>query len=241
MISLVLKVAHIPSLSQLCSRLFLSLELSDSSIPRLKLASGHKGGLGFTIKAKGKAGHSGYPDLGKNANNMLIRALAPLDEIRLPWSTKYGNTTLNIGTIQGGVAANVIAEDATATVSVRVATDDPVAIKTLIETAVLKASPEVEIAFTYGIAPVPIDHDIKGKSCSNKQKSGQLTKAGFETIVVNYGTDISSLKGSHRRYLYGPGSILVAHSDHEHVRISDLESAVAGYKVLITENLRRGN
>jgi acetylornithine deacetylase len=62
---------------------------------------------------------------------------------------------------------------------------------------------------------------------------------GFETVVVNYGTDIPGLKGDHKRYLYGPGSILVAHSDHEHVTISDLEAAVQGYKILITESLKQ--
>lgn len=62
---------------------------------------------------------------------------------------------------------------------------------------------------------------------------------GFETVVVNYGTDIPSLKGDHKRYLYGPGSILVAHSDHEHLKISELEAAVEGYKTLITASLER--
>ena len=60
----------------------------------------------------------------------------------------------------------------------------------------------------------------------------------METIVVNYGTDIPNLKGSHKRYLYGPGDILVAHSDHEHLKISDLETAVEGYKTLITASLK---
>ena len=129
----------------------------------LKLASGHKGVLGFTVRAKGKAGHSGYPELGKNANNILVKALAALDEIQLPWSEKYGNTTINLGRIEGGVAANVIAEDAFAIFSVRIATDDLDSIKEQVEQTVRKASPEVEIEFTYGMGPVPIDHDIKGE------------------------------------------------------------------------------
>lgn len=62
---------------------------------------------------------------------------------------------------------------------------------------------------------------------------------GFETIVVNYGTDIPNLKGSHKRYLYGPGDILVAHSDHEHLKISDLKTAVEGYKTLIKASLKQ--
>jgi acetylornithine deacetylase len=61
---------------------------------------------------------------------------------------------------------------------------------------------------------------------------------GFETAVMNYGTDIPALNGNHKRYLYGPGTILVAHSDHEHLKISDLEEAVEGYKVLILESLK---
>jgi acetylornithine deacetylase/succinyl-diaminopimelate desuccinylase-like protein len=61
------------------------------------------------------------------------------------------------------VAANVIAEDAFAIFSVRIATDDLDSIKELVEQTVKKASPEVEIDFTYGIGPVPIDHDIKGE------------------------------------------------------------------------------
>jgi acetylornithine deacetylase len=63
--------------------------------------------------------------------------------------------------------------------------------------------------------------------------------AGFDTVVVNYGTDIPNLDGKHKRYLYGPGSILVAHSDHEHLTAGDLEEAVEGYKKLMIALLDR--
>lgn len=129
----------------------------------LKLASGHKGSLGFTMNAKGKAGHSGYPELGKNAINLLVRALSALDVLELPWSEDYGNTTINFGTIEGGVAANVIAENATASVSVRIAAGSPETIQQLIEEAILKVSPEVELDFVHGRGRVAIDHDIAGK------------------------------------------------------------------------------
>ena len=55
---------------------------------------------------------------------------------------------------------------------------------------------------------------------------------------MNYGTDIPNLQGDHKRYLYGPGQILVAHSDHEHLNVSDLEVAVEGYKTLIEHSLQ---
>lgn len=86
-----------------------------------KLACGHKGGLFCSLTAKGVPGHSGYPWLGKSANEVTIRALAKLLDTDLGSSEDYGNTTVNIGRFEGGVAANVIPESAKAGLMVRVA------------------------------------------------------------------------------------------------------------------------
>ncbi|KAE9381364.1 Zn-dependent exopeptidase [Stipitochalara longipes BDJ] len=188
----------------------------------LKLASGHKGSSGLVIAAKGKAGHSGYPELGRNAIAMIVPALNELLKAELPWSEKYGNTTLNFGTIEGGVAANVIAEEARAGVSIRIADGTPADVEKVLLDAIKKAGQELDVTFIPGYGPIYIDSDVPG----------------FETIVVNYGTDIPHLKGDHKRYLYGPGTILMAHSDHEHLKISDLETAVKGYKALIEYSLK---
>lgn len=149
---------------------------------------------------------------------MLIPALAALQQIELPSSEKYGNSTLNIGQIQGGFAANVIAETAFAKIGIRIAGGDPNVVKGLVLKAVNNVDEELEIDF-YGGAygPVYIDSEVEG----------------FDTIIVNYGTDIPNLQGSHKRYLYGPGSILVAHSDHEHLKAGELLKAVDGYKKLV--------
>ncbi|CAK7209713.1 hypothetical protein SCUCBS95973_000533 [Sporothrix curviconia] len=190
---------------------------------RNQLARGHKGGLAFNLTAHGVAGHSSYPELGANAIDRLVRGLGALARVPLPWSNAFGNTTLNVGLIHGGVAINVIPELAVASVHVRVAASTPEAIQALIEEAVLAAEPTLRLDFSFGIGPVSTDYDVDG----------------FETIVLNYGTDIPGLAGSHKRYLYGPGDYLVTHSDHEHLSVSDLEQAVEGYKVLITEVLKR--
>jgi len=60
---------------------------------------------------------------------------------------------------------------------------------------------------------------------------------GFETITVNYGTDVPNLEADFTKYLYGPGTIFVAHSDHEALTVGDLELAVEGYKKLIRHAL----
>jgi acetylornithine deacetylase len=129
----------------------------------LKLASGHKGIMGLEIKAKGKAGHSGYPELGKSANSMLISALHALQNVELPWSEKYGNTTLNIGRIEGGVAANVIAEDAYAKISIRIADGTPAVVEKVILDTLQKTGEEFDVTFSQGYGPVDIDSDIEGK------------------------------------------------------------------------------
>ena len=173
----------------------------------LKLASGHKGIISVEIKAKGKAGHSGYPQLGKSANAMLIPALYALQNVELPWSEKYGNTTLNIGRIEGGVAANVIAEDAKASIAIRIADGPPEAVKKIVLDVIQKGGEVLDVSFSQGYGPVFINSNVEGKS-----QSIVLTvlfadgSQGFETIVVNYGTDIPNLQGDHKRYLYGPGT-----------------------------------
>lgn len=58
-------------------------------------------------------------------------------------------------------------------------------------------------------------------------------------MPVSFGTDIPRLKGNHKRYLYGPGSILDAHGVNEQVAIPDLIECVAVYKRLVVEMLRQ--
>ncbi|RYN92664.1 putative carboxypeptidase [Alternaria tenuissima] len=192
-----------------------------------KLVCGHKGMLGFSVKAMGKAAHSGYPWLGVSANDIMVEALGELLKLRdhLPWSTKYGNTTMNFGRVQGGVAANVVAETATANIATRLAAGTPDLVRGQIidalknvKAAAQKEGGDLEVQWgSEGYGVVDINCDIEG----------------FETMTVNYGTDVPWLSGDHKRYLYGPGSIFVAHSDHEALKRKELEQAVLDYRRLI--------
>lgn len=126
-----------------------------------KLAVGHKGIIMFDVIAEGKASHSGYPQLGVNANSNLIRALYGLQNLRLPSSELLGESTMNIGRFEGGVAANVISPHATASVLVRVAgnLDETLA---LIRKSVEELPVELKfVGVTYG--PQHLDFDVEGK------------------------------------------------------------------------------
>ncbi|KAK3940888.1 hypothetical protein QBC46DRAFT_384047 [Diplogelasinospora grovesii] len=190
-----------------------------------KLACGHKGHAGGTVLAHGKAGHSGYPWLGRSATEILMRAMVDLLDADLGSSERFGNTTVNVGVIQGGVAANVIPKEASARLAIRVAvgnqTDGADIVRQKVQ-KLLEGKEGLELTnWMNGYGPVECYCEVEG----------------FETMIANYGTDVPNLEGGHRSYLYGPGSILVAHGDDEALRVKDLEEAVEGYKKLILHAL----
>ena len=74
-------------------------------------------------------------------------ALAALQKLELPSSEKYGNSTLNIGLLSGGIAANVIAEEAQASIAVRIASGSPETVKNLISDAVMAVDENLELDF----------------------------------------------------------------------------------------------
>lgn len=194
-----------------------------------KLACGHKGIAGGVVRARGRAGHSGYPWLGKSATAVLVRALGRLLDADLGRSDRFGDTTVNVGVLRGGVAANVIASEASAHVAIRVAVGDQATGGAIVRERSERLLEETDaealsVEFVTGYGPVECNCDVEG----------------FETMIANYGTDVPNLQGDHVRYLYGPGSILVAHSDDEGLRVRDLEDAVEGYKKLILHAVNGG-
>lgn len=206
------------------------------------LVSGHKGMLGFKVFAHGKAAHSGYPWLGESAVSAILPALVrvdqlgqiPVDEGGLPASPKYGPTTLNVGVVRAGVATNVVPVEAMADVSVRLAAGTPEEAREIIQAAVADATTNSK-----SHAEVVVDFDSHRESYSPQDLDTDVD--GFKVIAVNYGTDVPNLEvgADVKRYLYGPGSIFVAHGDHEGLTVQDLRDAVVGFKKLIQAALDR--
>src|SRR5262249_43966979 len=73
----------------------------------LELTSAAKGILSLRLSARGIAGHSAYPERGKSAAHAMVAALSRLLEAKLPFLEKFGETTVNVGLMSGGVAPNV--------------------------------------------------------------------------------------------------------------------------------------
>ncbi|CAI7564680.1 unnamed protein product [Penicillium discolor] len=204
------------------------------------LVAGHKGMLGFKVLSHGSAAHSGYPWLGKSAVSAILPALSrvdvlgniPVEEGGLPASPKYGPTTLNIGVIRAGVATNVVPSEAWADVAVRLAAGTPAEAREIIQRAVKEAVRDAE-------AEVVVDFVSHGESYPPQDLDVDVD--GFNVTTVNYGTDVPNLAVGPgvKRYLYGPGSIFVAHGDNEALTIRQIKEAVVGYKKLIEAALER--
>lgn len=212
----------------------------------LSLVAGHKGMLGFKIVAKGQAAHSGYPWLGKSAVSAILPALLRVDQLGesipvekggLPSSEKYGKTTVNIGRVEGGVATNVVPAAAFADVAVRLAAGTPDEAREIIRRAISNAT---------GGDDENVYPDFAARLEAYSPQDMDTDVEGFEIITVNYGTDVPNMivhpnrDGKQvKRYLYGPGTIFVAHGDHEALTIADLEEAISGYRKLVEASLRR--
>ena len=178
-----------------------------------KLALGTKGALRFEFHAHGKMAHSAYPELGESAIWKLIDALVRLRQMPLDTDPVLGPSTLNIGTITGGRAPNVIPDHASAEVFIRLVNDGS-AVHDRVNTL---AAGHVEMKH---ILTIPAIH------------LGSLP--GFETFVASYTTDIPAFGGKWGKpYLVGPGTIHVAHTSEERVPKDQLEAAVQIYRNLV--------
>ena len=179
-----------------------------------RLALGSKGALYLKVEAEGTAAHSAYPELGASAIDRLLAALARLREVPLPSDPVLGETTLNIGTLRGGRAPNVVADAAGAEVMVR----------TVGDTAELKERLEAAVATVDGVR-------IAETRETRAMRLGSLP--GFATTVVKYTSDIPRLPSWGEPFLLGPGSIHDAHTAHERVAKDELAEAVRLYQQMV--------
>ncbi|HEX6884959.1 MAG TPA: M20/M25/M40 family metallo-hydrolase [Planctomycetota bacterium] len=185
-----------------------------------RFVRGGKGVFKGELVAHGVAAHSSRP-LGPSAVHELVRTLHGLLGERWGVHPVFGEGSLNVGLLQGGLAANVVAPEARATLMVR-AVEEPAAVEARVRRHLSK---DVEFRTEKGYGPVefhvPAAH-------------------AADAPVVAFGTDAPWLTRFGTRLLYGPGSIDDAHTAHEHIATASFERAVADYERTARELLGRG-
>ena len=184
-----------------------------------KLALGSKGALRYELVARGRMAHSAYPELGESAIEKLLDTLADVRKIKLPVDSVLGPSTLNIGVIGGGRAPNIIPDEARAELLIRLVGDSAGTRQALREAARGRAEANE-------VLEIPA------------LRLGALD--GIETTVVAYTTDIPAFGTAWGQpFLFGPGTIHVAHTLEERVPKRQLLEAVELYQRIVKDLWKR--
>jgi acetylornithine deacetylase len=175
-----------------------------------RLGRATRGVLRLRLTASGRAAHSSTPEYGESAIDKLLDALIRMRSLSWPDDPELGETFYSIGLIDGGIAPNVISPSASAEVMFRIvgSADDVIAAARALE-------PQVSIEEVLRVPMVRM-HTIDG----------------LPSAVFPFTTDVPLLGRWGTPLLYGPGSILVAHTANEHVAIAELGAAIDGYERL---------
>jgi len=184
-----------------------------------KLAVGSKGALRYEIVAEGRMAHSAYPHLGESAIEKLLDALARIRRIPMPDDAILGPSTLNIGTIQGGRAPNIIPDHARAEVFFRLV-DSGDSLRAAVAEASRGLTDANEVLYIPAVHLGSVD--------------------GLKTSVVSYTTDIPAFNGAWGKpFLLGPGSIHFAHTDEERIPKAELLESIGIYQKLVRTLLQQ--
>ncbi len=174
----------------------------------LKLASGQRGVLHLRMRCQGRSAHSGSPDLGVDANWMLIDWLQRMRGLPGLEDPDLGPEVWNLGRIEGGEAINTIPALAEAHVLARTLPHS------IFELQARDLQPEGGEVVRLLAEPADRYPSIPG----------------FLQASMPFGSDAPQLRElipDRTVVLAGPGSIAVAHTEHEHITLPDLALGVA--------------
>lgn len=200
------------------------------------MASAAKGTKSFEVEFEGEAFHSGYPQYGRSAVMMFNDFMNALRSIGFPHDPVLGETTWNIGRLSSDNPQNILSDRLTCRVYFRTTFESDEMVCN-----VMKNIAGLEAKLRFGRPKAQDGSDIVAKEVADWQRYMKVTAFGgdaptrfevldgFKTKPVSFGSDAPQLKCFGRKMLCGPGSILVAHRDNEHILLSDLEKAVENY------------
>ena len=186
-----------------------------------------------TITVRGKEAHSAFPSKGRSAIYDAARVALALEGIadKLQEQTDAAFeppfTTLNVGTIQGGTAKNIVPGECRLLVEWRPIPGQPASrVAELIEREIemLRQSAGIDAEFHVqrmdpAFAP--------SKTHRLADMLASLTKTAPSTI--SFGSEAAHLSALAREtVVFGPGDMTVAHRSGEHVPVADLYDC-AGY------------
>jgi acetylornithine deacetylase len=199
----------------------------------LRVVRLHKGMIRLQLAFRGRAAHSGYPHLGRNAIEPAARAIAALAELREVMEAErppHGEhfpevpyPALNVGVVSGGSAVNVIPDRCTVQVGIRLLPEMKADEMTeRVRATVAEALPGEPFELTsLGESPAMV---LDERAALHRELCGMVGQQGTESVA--FATDAGWLHTVGLRcVIFGPGSIEVAHRPNESLPIAEFERA----------------
>jgi len=193
----------------------------------------HKGHLKLRITLPGVSAHSGYPHLGENAIEPAGRVIVALTELARALAAEPAPhremfpevpyVPLNVGTVHGGTAINVVPERCTVEIGLRPLPGMDSAALAARVAAVCRdaAAPAVPAIEVLSDSPPLLTGDGAPIVRFLAAAVGQQ-----ETAAVSFATDAGWLaRLGIECAIWGPGSISVAHKPDEHLPKAELDAA----------------
>ncbi len=185
----------------------------------------HKGKAAIRLRATGEAGHSSRPDLGMNAIHALVPVLeaAVAQAGALMQGARDGRfappfSSLQIGTVSGGQALNIIPDHAEAEIEVRaIAGAEPMALLDPVIAAARDACVAIETISTYPPLALDPDHPLTVRIAALSGRS--------PLAAVSYGTEAGLFQAAGvPSVVCGPGDIGRAHKPEEYLTRDELHA-----------------
>lgn len=205
-----------------------------------ELRYGHKGASWLRLSTEGRSAHGSRPELGENAILELARAISDLDDaFSFPEHAYLGAATSNVGTIAGGLQANIVPDAASADLDIRtvpgVTRDDVLRLLSSI-------APGASIEPILDLPPVWADPSSR-LSGRLQRIVDRVSGAGEPRPPrgVSYFTDAAVLTGipAAEAYVCGPGDPEQPHSVDESCSVERIHEARQIYRAMIDADLPR--
>ncbi len=207
----------------------------------MRIIEGHKGCCEYTTRFQGRAGHGSTPDLGVNAVEYAVRYVARLMELRdalkprAPAGSRFNPpwTTINTGSLQGGIAHNVIPDHAEIAWEMRpVQASDSAFVKSAMQAYVRNdLLPAMQAVWPDAAITTQVIGEVDGLEPADQNEArdiiAELTGANGADVVA-FGTEAGLFQTLGMDVVVcGPGSIEQAHKPDEFITIDQLGQCVA--------------
>lgn len=195
---------------------------------------GHKGALWLKVETEGVTAHGSMPEHGDNALYKAARSVAKLEDFdfnAMPHAL-LGKSTLNVGTMQGGLNLNSVPDHAEFTIDIRTLPDqDHERIFAGLE-GYLGADNRIARLVDVGGVHTPHTHPWMQEIYA---VMAPILGEEIEPRGAPYFTDASALTpacGRPPTVILGPGEMHMAHQTDEYCPLAHIEQAVRAYEIL---------